>query len=223
MNSKHMTGMVILGALVATPALANHESGYSNGYNGSYQDEQYEYAQVISSEPLVRQVHVTVPQRECYNETHYVPVNGGRYGSGYGGRYGRGNGYGNGVVQSTAGSMILGGLIGAAIGHQIGNQQSRRTGAIAGAIIGTAIGNEAAQRRGSYGSGYGSNNGDEYGQDELRAVDSQRCEVRNEQHVEERIDGYRVTYRYNNRTYTTQTVRDPGAQIRVRVSVSPLG
>ena len=211
MNSKHMTGMMILGALVATPALANHESGYGSG--GGYQDEQYEYAQVISSEPLVRQVHVTVPQRECYNETHYVPVNGYRYGSGYGGR----SGYG--VGQSTAGSMILGGLIGAAIGHQIGNQQSRRTGAIAGAIIGTAIGNEAAQRRGSYGSSHGN----DYSRDELRAVDSQRCEVRNEEHVEERIDGYRVTYRYNNRTYTTQTARDPGAQIRVRVSVSPLG
>jgi uncharacterized protein YcfJ len=217
MNSRQMTGMVMLGALVATPALANHEGSYGT----SYQDEQYEYAQVISSEPLVRQVHVTVPRRECYNETHYVPVNGGRYGgrntSGYGGRYGSGNGYG--VGQSTAGSMILGGLIGAAIGHQIGNQQSRRTGAIAGAIIGTAIGNEAAQRRGSYGS----SNGNDYGREELRAVDSQRCEVRNEEHVEERIDGYRVTYRYNDRTYTTRTARDPGAQIRVRVSVSPLG
>jgi uncharacterized protein YcfJ len=211
MNSKQMTGMMILGALVATPALASHESSYSSGYNGSYQDEQYEYAQVISSEPLVRQVHVTVPRRECYNETHYVPVNNNRYG----GRYG--NGYG--VGQSTAGSMILGGLIGAALGHQIGNQQSRRTGAIAGAIIGTAIGNEAAQRRGSYGSRYGN----DYRAEELRAVDGQRCEVRNEEHVEERIDGYRVTYRYNDRTYTTQTARDPGAQIRVRVSVSPLG
>ncbi len=203
MNSKQMTGMVILSALVATPALANHE----NGYGGRYQDEQYDYAQVISSEPLVRQVSVTVPRRECYNETHYVPVRVGRHGSGYG------------AGPSTAGSMILGGLVGAAIGHQIGNQQSRKTGAIAGAIIGSAIGNEAALRRGAHGSRYDN----EYSRDELRAVESQRCEVRNEEHVEERIDGYRVTYRYNNRTYTTQTARDPGAQIRVRVSVSPLG
>jgi uncharacterized protein YcfJ len=213
MNSKQIAGLAMVGALVATPALANHENSYNSGYDGGYQGEQYEYAQVISAEPLVRQVRVTVPRRECYSETHYVPVNDGRYG----GRYGRGNGYD--VRQSTAGSMIVGGLIGAAIGHQIGNQQSRRTGAIAGAIIGSAIGNEAAQRRGSYGSRYAN----DYGQDELRAVEGQRCETRNEEHVEERIDGYRVTYRYNDRTYTTQTARDPGSQIRVRVSVSPLG
>jgi uncharacterized protein YcfJ len=213
MNSKRMTGVMILGALAATPAFANHESGYGSSYgDNSYSggDYDYAYAQVLSVDPQVRQVRVTVPRRECYSETHYVPVNG----NGYDGNYD--------VRQGSAGKMILGGLIGAVIGHQIGNQESRNTGAIAGAIIGSAIGNEAAQRSGSYrGYGYGRNNG--YNRNELRAVDGERCEVRNEEHVEERIDGYRVTYRYNNHTYTTMTARDPGTQIRVRVSISPAG
>jgi uncharacterized protein YcfJ len=203
MNSKQMAGVMILSALAATPALANHERGDYDDYRGP----QYEYAQVISAEPLVSQVRVTVPRRECYSETHYVPVDNGRYGYGPGYRGG-----------DTAGRMILGGLIGAAIGHQIGNQQSRRTGAIAGAIVGSAIGNEVAQQRGNYGRGY---DGD-YRREELRAVDGERCEMRSEEHVEEHIDGYRVTYRYNNQTYTTRTARDPGPQIRVRVSVDPL-
>ena len=204
MNRKHITGLMILGTLAATPALANHDSST----NSAYANPDYDYAQVTNVEPLVRQVRVTVPHQECYRETHYVPVNGNRYDSGYAGYDPR---------QSTAGKMILGGLIGAAIGHQIGNQESRRTGAIAGAIIGSAIGNEVAQRRNSR---YGNS---DYGRDELRAVESERCEVRNEERVEERTDGYRVTYRYNNRSYTTQTARDPGSQIRVRVNVSPVG
>jgi uncharacterized protein YcfJ len=205
MNSKQVTGAMMLGILAATPALANHEGVDDDAYRGP----QYEYAQVISAEPLMSQVRVSVPRRECYTETHYVPVDGGRYG------YDSDPGYRPG---DTAGRMILGGLIGAAIGHQIGNQESRRTGAIAGAIIGSAIGSESAQRRGSYGPGYGG----EYRSEELRAVEGERCVVRSEEHVEDHIDGYRVTYRYNNHTYTTRTARDPGSQIRVRVSVDPL-
>jgi uncharacterized protein YcfJ len=205
MNAKPMTrlpvtSLIVLSAIAAAPAMASHESGYT-----SYQSADYDYATVTNVEPLVRQVRINVPQQECYSETRYVPVNGSRYGNGYN------------VGQSTAGRMILGGLVGAVIGHQIGNSESRHTGAIAGAIIGSAIGNEVAMRRN------GQTYGNAYSRDELRAVDSERCETRNEQRIEERIEGYRVTYRYNNRSYTTQMSHDPGAQIRVRVNVNPAG
>jgi uncharacterized protein YcfJ len=49
----------------------------------------------------------------------------------------------------------------------------------------------------------------------------QRCEVRYEDQYEERIDGYRVTYEYNGREYTTRMPYDPGSKIRVRVAVAP--
>ena len=49
----------------------------------------------------------------------------------------------------------------------------------------------------------------------------ERCETRSEVREEERIDGYRVTYEYNGRVYTTRTKRDPGDELRVRVAVSP--
>ena len=48
----------------------------------------------------------------------------------------------------------------------------------------------------------------------------QRCEVRYEKRYEERIDGYRVTYEYNGREYTTRLPYDPGERIRVRVAVA---
>jgi uncharacterized protein YcfJ len=110
--------------------------------------------------------------------------------------------------------MILGGLLGAVIGHQIDGGHSRGTAAIAGAVIGSAIGHEVAEQ------GHG---GARDYRDELRAVDAEHCEIHSEEHVEQRIDGYRVTYSYNGRTYTTQMPSDPGKRIRVRVSIDPVG
>ena len=49
----------------------------------------------------------------------------------------------------------------------------------------------------------------------------QRCDVRYEESWEERIDGYRVSYEYNGRQFTTRLPYDPGRKIRVRVDVRP--
>ena len=47
------------------------------------------------------------------------------------------------------------------------------------------------------------------------------CRMVSEYHTEERVSGYRVTYRYAGALYTTRTQRDPGPTIPVRVHVSP--
>ena len=39
---------------------------------------------------------------------------------------------------------------------------------------------------------------------------------------EERIVGYDVRYRYDDATYTTRTLQEPGETLRIRVSVSPV-
>ena len=44
-----------------------------------------------------------------------------------------------------------------------------------------------------------------------------------QEHQEERIDGYRVVYRYNGQKYATELPYDPGREIRVRVDVRPAG
>ncbi|HYM35429.1 MAG TPA: hypothetical protein VET48_08540, partial [Steroidobacteraceae bacterium] len=49
----------------------------------------------------------------------------------------------------------------------------------------------------------------------------ERCEVRYRDSYEERVDGYRVTYVYHGREYTTRMPYDPGRHIRVNVDVSP--
>ncbi len=49
-----------------------------------------------------------------------------------------------------------------------------------------------------------------------------RCRIVTEQRARERLTGYRVTYRYGGETKTTVLSYDPGEQLRVNVSLSPM-
>jgi uncharacterized protein YcfJ len=44
-----------------------------------------------------------------------------------------------------------------------------------------------------------------------------RCDVSYQQNWEEQVDGYRVTYVYRGREYTTRMAYDPGSKVRIRV------
>lgn len=107
-----------------------------------------------------------------------------------------------------AGSTVLGSVIGAVVGNQVGSGRGRDVARVAGAIIGGAVGHKVSRDR----------NGD---YDRERYVE--RCDVRYRDNYEERIDGYRVTYAYAGREYTTRMPYDPGDRIRIRVDVTPTG
>jgi uncharacterized protein YcfJ len=111
--------------------------------------------------------------------------------------------------RSSAGSVILGGLIGGVIGHQIGHG-NRNAPTVAGAVVGAAIGNEIGKHSAAR-NGY------------MVPVqrDVQRCDVVYRDDFEERVEGYRVTYVYNGREYTTRMPYDPGPRLRVDVNVRP--
>ena len=51
---------------------------------------------------------------------------------------------------------------------------------------------------------------------------NQRCETVYQQHEEERLVGYQVTYLYNSEEYSLRTNTDSGDEIRVTVSVQPV-
>ncbi len=108
-------------------------------------------------------------------------------------------------VGDAALGMIVGGVIGGALGHNL--QHDGDTGKIAGAVIGSAIGHDVATRR--HRRGY-------------RTGWTERCTTVQERYSEERLDGYRVTYRYKGHTFTTRMDHDPGRRLRVRVNVLPL-
>jgi uncharacterized protein YcfJ len=205
MLSKVVTGLVASGLLLTGHAAVAGDHGKWRGDRYDRGSSDYDYARVIDVDPIVRQVRVTTPKRECWTETRYEEVEYPQGGSS--GAYEPHRG--------SAGSMILGGIIGAAIGNQIGRGDGRRAATVAGALIGSAVGHDAAERRNArYSSG---------GQvvRENRPYEAERCEVRYDDSYEERIEGYRVTYEYHGRRQTTQLPYDPGDRIRVRVDVRP--
>ena len=97
----------------------------------SYQNSGYEYARVVNVEPIVRQVRVESPRRECWDETRYVESRPHISEPGVGGR------------------TLLGGIIGGVIGHQIGSGRGRDAATVAGSVIGASVGYDAASRRSS--------------------------------------------------------------------------
>jgi len=151
----------------------------------------YDYAKVISSQPIIDYVTVKTPVRECWEEMQYYTVDrGARHGGG---------------------ATLVGAIIGGVIGHQVGSGRGNDAATVAGSLIGAAIASDASRRR--Y-DGYG---------EERVARPVERCETRFQAHQEERIDGYRVTYRYHGQKYSTVMPYDPGQKIRVRVDVRPAG
>ena len=121
MNSKR----TIAGLAAATVLLA-----VSGGANAQV----YDYAKVISSQPIMRYVTVKTPVRECWQDTEYYTA------------YNRPPGAG--------GSTLVGAIIGGVIGHQFGSGHGNDAATVAGTLIGAAIGNDVAHRRA--GVGYGS-------------------------------------------------------------------
>ncbi|MCS6947496.1 MAG: glycine zipper 2TM domain-containing protein [Steroidobacteraceae bacterium] len=201
-------GLVAATVGSATPTLADHRGKWRGDhgrhwgwYRGAYASD-YDYARVIDVDPLVRRVRYSEPRRHCWYETHYDRFDHWR------------DDYR--VIEtrphSAAGAMLLGGAIGAVIGNQFGRGDDRRDARVAGALIGMAIGHDQAGRR-----GYRIH--DRWRDHAPRSIE--RCEVHYEDRWHEHIDGYRVTYEYNGRRYTTRLPYDPGNRLRVRIDVFP--
>ncbi len=97
--------------------------------------------------------------------------------------------------------MILGGAIGGALGHQVGGGRGKDVATVAGAIAGTLVAHDWA---------------------EDRHVRPRRCRPHRRWVERRRQVGYRVTYRYAGRTFTTHTDHHPGRWIDLRVRLEPL-
>jgi len=179
--------LVILAGLGVTSVTLAAPPSWSNSRHNRAYDDGYDYAPVVRAEPIVRQVRVETPRRECYDDVRTVESRPHISDPAVGGR------------------TLLGGIIGGVIGHQFGSGRGQDAATVAGAAIGAGVGYDSARRA--------------YGTSTTQEV-VQRCEVRYEDQYEERIDGYRVTYEYNGREYTTRMPYDPGSKIRVRVAVA---
>ena len=120
MNSKRtIAGIAAATALLAVSSTVNAQV--------------YDYAKVISSQPIVRYVTVKTPVRECWQDTEYFTAYN----------------HPPGVGRSTLAGAIIGGII----GHQFGSGHGKDAATVAGTLIGASVGAGAAHRRA--GVGYG--------------------------------------------------------------------
>jgi uncharacterized protein YcfJ len=118
--------------LASGAAFADNASG---PYDGSYDyPGEEDFADVVRVEPLRRQVRVSEPVRECWQETTY-PSEGP-------------------FSSSHIGATLLGSAIGVAVGNQIGHGRGKDAARIAGALVGGAIGRNVSvdRQRQQYGS-----------------------------------------------------------------------
>ena len=92
-----------------------------------YPQPVYDYAKVISSQPILRYVTVKTPVRECWQDTEYYTAYEPSHK----------------VRRSTLAGAIIGGVI----GHQFGSGHGKDAATIAGSLLGAAIGNDVAHRR----------------------------------------------------------------------------
>ncbi len=102
---------------------------------------------------------------------------------------------------------VLGGIIGGVVGNQFGGGHGNDAMTVAGTLLGASIGRDVGYRRER-------DAGPHY-------VSARRCETEESFHEEERIEGYRVSYRFQGRDYVTHMDEEPGRSIRVSVRVEP--
>ena len=123
MNAK-ITARITAALLFAASAVAFADHDYRVARSGG---AVYDYAKVISSEPIIDYVTVKRPVRECWEEMQYYTVD-------HGARHARGG-------------ALVGAVIGGVIGHQFGSGSGNDAATAAGTIIGAAIGSENARKR----------------------------------------------------------------------------
>ena len=106
----------------ASAAGAGEKSFAHKKHDYGHRHDLYDYAQVINVRPIYREVKVSKPVRECWDEPVYQTEN----------RH-----------QKSAGGMLAGGLLGGIVGHQFGNGRGNKLATAVGTIIGAKIGHDA--------------------------------------------------------------------------------
>jgi uncharacterized protein YcfJ len=106
--------------------------------------------------------------------------------------------------------VVVGGIIGGVLGNRIVDGRARGVATVAGALLGASVGNDYARSQ------------HRPGPSRSYVTTERRCEIEQIVREEERIDGYRVTYKYKGRRFVTRSPHEPGERIRVRVQVEPV-
>ena len=194
---------------------------YADAYAVDYTDT----ARVVSSSPIYERG--VEPKRECWMESAPAApersMGGALVGGIAGGLLGSQVGRGSGSTAATG----AGAVAGAMIGDRVANPDSNRSatggivGGLAGALLGSQVGGGSGNKAATAAGGMaGVLVGDRVANPSQGSGQVQRC--REAEVPREVIKGYKVVYRYNNQDISTTLPYQPGATLRVGVSLSVL-
>lgn len=130
MKLKPWIGTLSTVAIASLVLVVNPANASGITYNHGRYEAAYDYARVLSVEPVVRYVTVTSPVRECwddvrtYTASHYNP--------------------------GKAGKTLFGAIVGGVIGHQFGSGSGNDAATVAGALIGAGVASNAARNEADY-------------------------------------------------------------------------
>lgn len=202
--TRSLIAAVVIGA-ISLPVAAGKNRGISN-----YDNATFDYAQVVSVDPLVEKYQVNQPIERCWDEQVSTQQ-----------RYPQ-NRHPNSKSRTPE---VLGAIIGGVIGNQVGKRgggKARDVATVAGAILGGSIGHDVKNNNRRYDSSrYGSSRYDDRYQT-IRYQTVQRCEVKDSYVTKEEIVGYDVAYKYRGNVFHTQMNQHPGDKIKVKVTVNPV-
>lgn len=125
-NRMLAAAVVLSLTLAAGPASAGHHAWKGHRSSAAV----YDYARVLSADPIIRYVKVTTPVQECWEETEYYTLD-----------------------QRPAGlgaKTLIGAILGGVVGYQFGSGHGKDAATVAGTLIGASIANNAARRNAGY-------------------------------------------------------------------------
>lgn len=196
------TAMLAIAAVLAVPPVSAHDKHpHDNGRYGNDRHDDRDDYRYDSRYPVQDGYYRQYPQPR-YVQAKVVRVERiDGYGRDYG-RYCGTYGYRN-DDSGINGGAVVGAVIGGLVGNQAGSGQNRTAATLAGAAIGGLIGQSIDR-----------NNGGGY--------DRQYVQCRPDwSRYHSRDAEYQVTYRYQDRYYTTLMPYHPGKKVQVRIDAWP--
>jgi len=205
-KSKTKIAVSVMAALsLATVALPASAAKYRNSYDNS----NYDYARVVSVDPVIETYRVNHPVEHCWNERV-------AYRDDY---YDRSRHYSARSKSRTP--DVLGAIIGGVIGNQVGKRgggKARDVATVAGAVLGGSIGRDV-RNQGKYNERHSNRYNDQRYTTRYETV--QRCELKDSYVTKEKVVGYDVGYKYKGKIFYSKFDQHPGERVKIKVSVRP--
>jgi len=117
------TNKLVIAVIIALISATSMADSDNKRYRNKSRNMAYDFAKVVDVRPIYKEVKVSTPIRECWDEP-VIQTHGG-------------------TGHKSASGMAVGGILGGVIGHQFGKGNGKKLATAVGTIIGAQIGHDA--------------------------------------------------------------------------------